>query len=78
MNSKNLAVLEPYCENDMKRLKRISRSIFMKFNESLSNADYDDFYSVANLVLWQAYNSYDPKMGVKYESFVGLVECKRA
>ena len=70
MNSKNLAVLEPYCENDMKRLKRISRSIFMKFNESLSNADYDDFYSVANLVLWQAYNSYDPKMGVKFEGFL--------
>lgn len=70
MNSKNLAVLEPYCENDMKRLKRISRSIFMKLNESLSNADYDDFYSVANLVLWQAYNSYDPKMGVKFEGFL--------
>ena len=70
MNSKNLAVLEPYCKNDMKRLKRISRSIFMKFNESLSNADYDDFYSVANLVLWQAYNSYDPKMGVKFEGFL--------
>ena len=70
MNSKNLAVLEPYCENDMKRLTRISRSIFMKFNESLSNADYDDFYSVANLVLWQAYNSYDPKMGVKFEGFL--------
>lgn len=70
MNSKNLAVLEPYCENDMKRLKRISRSIFMKFDESLSNADYDDFYSVANLVLWQAYNSYDPKMGVKFEGFL--------
>ena len=42
----------------------------MKFNESLSNADYDDFYSVANLVLWQAYNSYDPKMGVKFEGFL--------
>ena len=47
MNSKNLAVLEPYCENDMKRLKRISRSIFMKFNESLSNADYDELISQA-------------------------------
>ncbi len=80
MNSKNLAVLEPYCENDMKRLKRISRSIFMKFNESLSNADYDDFYSVANLVLWQAYNSYDPKMGVKFEGFLHSVvfQIKRA
>ena len=70
MNSNNFAVLEPYCENDMYKLKRMSRSIFMKFNEPLSNADYDDFYSVANLVLWQAYNSYDPDMGVKFEGFL--------
>ena len=70
MNSNNFAVLEPYCENDMYKLKRMSRSIFMKFNEPLTNADYDDFYSVANLVLWQAYNSYDPKMGVKFEGFL--------
>ena len=70
MNSNNFAVLEPYCENDMYKLKRMSRSIFMKFNEPLTNADYDDFYSVANLVLWQAYNSYDPAMGVKFEGFL--------
>ena len=70
MNSNNFAVLEPYCENDMYKLKRMSRSIFMKFNEPLTNADYDDFYSVANLVLWQAYNSYDPDMGVKFEGFL--------
>lgn len=70
MNSNNFAVLEPYCENDMYKLKRMSRSIFMKFNEPLTNADYDDFYSVANLVLWQAYNSHDPDMGVKFEGFL--------
>ena len=70
MNSNNFAVLEPYCENDMYKQKRMSRSIFMKFNEPLTNADYDDFYSVANLVLWQAYNSYDPDMGVKFEGFL--------
>lgn len=78
MNSKNLAVLEPYCENDMKRLKRISRSIFMKLNESLSNADYDDFYSVANLVLCKheiiriyessiIFDTIAPNQGIAYE-----------
>lgn len=70
MNSKDLAVLQPYCENDMRQLKRMSRSIFMRFNESLTNADYDDFYSIANITLWQAYNSYDPEMGVKFEGFL--------
>ena len=70
MVSKDLAILQPYCENDMKRLKKMSRSIFMRFNESLANADYDDFYSIANETLWKAYNSYDPDMGVSFEGFL--------
>lgn len=70
MASKDLTLLQPYCENDMKRLKKMSRSIFMKFNESLADADYDDFYSIANMTLWKAYNSYDPDMGVSFEGFL--------
>lgn len=70
MSSKDLSILQPYCENDMKLLKKVSRSIFMKFNESLTKADYDDFYSLANLTLWQAYNSYDPDNGVCFEGFL--------
>jgi RNA polymerase sigma factor, sigma-70 family len=42
----------------------------MKFNESLTNADYDDFYSIANMTLWQAYNSYNPDLGVNFEGFL--------
>lgn len=70
MVSKDLAILQPYCENDMQRLKKISRSIFMRFNESLTKADYDDFYSIANETLWKAYNSYDPDMGISFEGFL--------
>lgn len=70
MTDKNLAVLQPYCENDMQLLKKISKSIFIKFNEPLSRADYDDFYSIANLTLWQACISYNPEMGVSFESFL--------
>lgn len=62
-------ILQPYCENDMKRLKRISKSIFMRFNEPLTEADYDEFYSIALLTLWQAYQSYDPKVGT-FEGFL--------
>ena len=43
MTSKALSILQPYCENDMDKLKKMSRSIFMKFNEPLAKADYDDF-----------------------------------
>ena len=70
MASKDLTLLQPYCENDMQRLKKMSKSIFMKFNETLANADYDDFYSIANETLWKAYNSYDPDMGVSFEGFL--------
>ena len=70
MNNKSLEMLQPYCENDMRLLKRISQSIFMRFNELLSKADYDDFYSIANMTLWQAYNSYDFEMGISFECFL--------
>lgn len=70
MGNQELAVLQPYCENDMKLLKRISKSIFMRFNEPLTKSDYDDFYSIANMTLWQAYNSYNPDMGVNFEGFL--------
>lgn len=70
MSGKDLALLQPYCENDMKLLKKVSRSIFMKFNEPLTNADHDDFYSLANMTLWQAYNTYNPDMGVCFDGFL--------
>lgn len=70
MTSEALSVLQPYCENDMRLLKKISRSIFMRFNEPLTRADYDDFYSVANITLWQAYNAYDPDTGISFDGFL--------
>lgn len=70
MYNKDLSVLQPYCENEMKKLKSMSRSIFMRFNETIVNADYDDFYSIANLTMWQAYNSYDPDRDISFEGFL--------
>ena len=73
MNSADLAILQPYCENDMQQLKRISRAIFTKLGETLTEADYDDFYSVANMTLWQAYKSYDPGKGATF--YTHLYNC---
>lgn len=70
MTTTDLSVLQPYCENDMQLLKKISRSIFMRFNEPLAKADHDDFFSIANMTLWQAYNSYDPDMGISFDGFL--------
>ena len=65
-----LAILEPYCEDDMRLLRKISNSIFRRFNESLAKADYDDFYSIANETLWKAYNAYNPDMGISFDGFL--------
>lgn len=65
----DLAVLRLYCDNEMRLLKKISKSIFSRFNEPLAKADYDDFYSIANLTLWRAYNSYNSDMGISFEGF---------
>lgn len=70
MKSADLSVLQPYCENDMQLLKKISRSIFMRFNEPLAGADHDDFYSIALITLWQAYNAYDPDTGISFDGFL--------
>lgn len=70
MDKQQFDILQPYCENDMRLLKRLSQSIFMKFNEPLSKADYDDFYSIANLTLWQCYNSFDSAIGVNFEGYL--------
>lgn len=70
MTSADLSVLQPYCENDMQLLKKISRSIFMRFNEPVAKADHDDFFSIANMTLWQAYNAYDPDTGISFDGFL--------
>lgn len=70
MKSMDLSVLQSYCENDMQLLKKISRSIFMRFNEPLTKADHDDFFSIANITLWQAYNAYDPDTGISFDGFL--------
>lgn len=70
MTSADLSVLQPYCKNDMQLLKKMSRSIFMRFNEPLSKADHDDFFSIANMTLWQAYNSYNPDTGISFDGFL--------
>ena len=70
MTDKDLEMLKPYCKNDMRLLKRVSQSVLLKFSEKVSDADKDDFYSIANTTLWTAYNSYDPETGINFQLFL--------
>lgn len=70
MTDKNLEMLKPYCKNDMRLLKSVSKSVLLKFNVTLADVDKDDFYSIANTTLWTAYNSYDPETGISFHLFL--------
>ena len=58
-----------YSENNMQRLKYISYQIFSKFG-GLSNKDYDDFYSIANMVLWNDVQNFDESKGISFENIL--------
>lgn len=62
-----------YCENDGARIRKISDSIIIKYFGWLPQRDYDDFYSIANEVLWICYKNYDDTKGAQFETH--LINC---
>lgn len=54
----------------MRRLKQATRRILTGLGGAIPQSDYDDFYSIANLTLWKAYNAFDPGMGISFEGFL--------
>ena len=51
-------MMQKYCGNNMSGLKRISYPLITRFG-GINEMDYDDFYSYANEVVWNAANSFD-------------------
>lgn len=58
-----------YCGNGNKVLKKITDPILQKF-WSLSPADYDDFYSIGALTVWDCEKRFDKSQGVPFEPFL--------
>ena len=52
--------IEKYCGNDMALLKKMCYPL-LRLIGGISEADYDDFYSIANETVWRAAVNYDPK-----------------
>lgn len=65
-------VLEMYCGNEMRRLKRICFPMISKIG-GLYECDYDDFYSIANAVIEECVNSFDETMNDNFEGY--LIGC---
>lgn len=61
-----------YCGNENKELKRIVNTILRKSFPWIPQKDYDDFYSIAALVVWDCENKFD-KEKVKTEKFNSFV-----
>lgn len=67
--AKQQELLAYYCENNMQRLKYISYQIFSKFG-GISEKDHDDFYSIANMVLWNDIQTFDESKGISFENIL--------
>lgn len=58
LNEKQYAIVEQYCGNNMKNLKQICNPIIMKIG-GIGEKDYDDLYSLAQLLLYKCVGKYD-------------------
>lgn len=61
-----------YCENENKELKKIVNPILIRRFAWIPQKDYDDFYSIASMVVWDCEQKFDGKKvkTKKFKSFV--------
>lgn len=67
LNNEQLMIVEDYCSNNMSKLKKICHPIIIKIG-GISEKDYDDIYSLAQLLLYKCVKKYD-KNNLKGASF---------
>ncbi len=61
-------ICQDYSANNMKKLRQ---TIFKTVSSlGVTQSDYDDFLSAANLALWQLAKSYDGSKGVPFDAYV--------
>lgn len=67
---KQLAIIEEYCCNDMKKLKFICKPV-MSLIGGISGKDYDDIYSLAQFLLYKCVKKYDEnnEKGASFNTF---------
>lgn len=58
LNEEQLAIIDEYCCDDMKKLKRLCNPIIVKIG-GISEKDHDDIYSLAQFLLYKSVKNYD-------------------
>lgn len=58
LNEEQLAIIDEYCCDDMKKLKKLCNPIIVKIG-GISEKDHDDIYSLAQFLLYKSVKNYD-------------------
>lgn len=58
LNKEQLAIIDEYCCDGMKKLKKLCNLIIMKIG-GISEKDHDDIYSLAQFLLYKSVKNYD-------------------
>ena len=61
LNKEQLAIIDEYCCDGMKKLKKLCDPIIMKIG-GISEKDHDDIYSLAQFLLYKSVKNYDKIM----------------
>ena len=78
LNEEQLAIINEYCCDDMKKLKRFCNPIITKIG-GISEKDYDDIYSLAQFVLYKSVRNYDKENvnGASFKTFLYNILSRR-
>lgn len=78
LNEEQMAIIEEYCCNDMKKLKYACNPILIRIG-GISKKDYDDIYSLAQFLLYKCVKKYDKNndKGASFHTFFRRVLDRR-
>lgn len=78
LSEEQLAIVEDYCCDDMKKLKKLCNPIIVRIG-GISKKDYDDIYSLAQFLLYKCVRKYDKdnSNGASFNTFLWNILSRR-
>ena len=78
LNKEQLAIIDEYCCDGMKKLKKLCNPIIMKIG-GISEKDHDDIYSLAQFLLYKSVKNYDKDNanGASFKTFLYNILSRR-
>ena len=78
LSEEQLAIVEDYCCDDMKKLKKLCNPIIVRIG-GISKKDYDDIYSFAQFLLYKCVRKYDKdnSNGASFNTFLWNILSRR-